>query len=150
MNKYQEFLEKICVISEDQFDKIVDEFPDVEIDDLDISEYDDNTFDDIVRAFVNALLDEYDCVWIDDLDFDNKTISIEDVQSLKDLESIKNKLFNWNITNYNELKGDLLQEEEENRKDMEHLKKMNLITDVIDNIPFEDIENFIKNYANKK
>ena len=149
MTKYQQFLEKICVISEDQFNEIVKEFPDIDISLLVLDSYDDNTVDDVARAFVEVILRDYDYVYPDELDFEAKTISFEDVESLEDLESIKQRFSNWNITNYCELKEYLLQEEEENKKNVEHQNKMNLIADTIDNIPIKDLKEFIEKYANK-
>lgn len=148
MTKYQQFLEKLFVISENQFDEIVKEFPDIDISLLELNS-DDNTVDDVARAFVEVILRDYDYVYPDELDFEAKTISFEDVESLEDLESIKQRFSNWNITNYDELKEYLLQEEEENKKDVENQKKMNLITNTIDNIPIEDLKEFIEKYANK-
>lgn len=150
MTKYQQFLEKICVISEDQFDEIVKEFPDIDISLLELDSYDDNTVDDVARAFVEVILRDYDYAYPDELDFEARTISIEDVESLEDLESIKQRFSNWNITNYGELREYLLQEEEENKKDAEHQNKMNLIADIVDNIPIEDLKEFIEKYANKE
>lgn len=149
MTKYQQFLEKICVISEDQFNEIVKEFPDIDISLLELDSYDDNTVDDVARAFVEVILRDYYCAYPDELDFEDRTISFEDVESLEDLESIKQRFSNWNITNYDELREYLLQEEEENRKNTEHQKKMILIADTIDNIPIEDLKEFIEKYANK-
>jgi len=149
MTKYQQFLEKICVISEDEFDEIVKEFPDIDISLLELNSYDDNTVDDVARAFVEVILRDYDYAYPDELDFEDRTISIEDIESLEDLESIKQKLSNWNITNYGELREYFLEEEKANEKDAEHQKKMNLITNTIDNIPIEDLKEFIEKYANK-
>lgn len=149
MTKYQQFLEKLFIISEDQFDEIVKEFPDIDISLLELNSYEDNTVDDVARAFIEVILRDYDYAYPDELDFESRTISIEDIESLEDLESIKQKLSNWNITNYGELREYLLEEEKENKKDAEHQKKMNLITNTIDNIPIEDLKEFIEKYANK-
>ena len=145
MTKYQQFLEKIYVISEDQFDEIVKEFPDIDISLLELSSYDDNTVDDVARAFVEVILRDYDYAYPNELDFESRTISLEDVESLEDLESIKQRLSNWNITNYAELREYLLQEDKENT---EHQKKMNLIINTIDNIPIEDLKEFVSKYDN--
>lgn len=149
MTKYQQFLEKLFIISEDQFDEIIKEFPDIDISLLELNSYDDNNVDDVARAFIEVILRDYDYAYPDELDFEARTISIEDVESLEDLESIKQKLSNWNITNYSELREYLLQEEKENEKCVEHQKKMNLITNTIDNIPIEDLKEFIEKYVNK-
>ena len=145
MTKYQQFLEKIYVISEDQFDEIVKEFPDIDISLLELSSYDDSTVDDVARAFVEVILRDYDYAYPNELDFESRTISLEDVESLEDLESIKQRLSNWNITNYAELREYLLQEDKENT---EHQKKMNLIINTIDNIPIEDLKEFVSKYDN--
>jgi len=148
MTKYQQFLEKINIISEETFNEIVDEFPNVDIEELDFCYNDFDTVDDVARAFIDVVLKEYDYAYPEELDFEARTISIEDVESLEDLESIKQKLSNWNITNYSELREYLLEEEKANEKDAEHQKKMNLITNTIDNIPIEDLKEFLKKYEN--
>lgn len=120
MTKYQQFLEKLFIISEDQFDEIVKEFPDIDISLLELNSYVDNTVDDVARAFIEVILRDYGYAYPDELNFGARTISIEDVESLEDLESIKQKLSNWNITNYSELREYLLEEEKANEKDVEH------------------------------
>ena len=142
MTKYQQFLEKLFIISEDQFDEIVKEFPDIDISLLELDGYNDNNVNDLAKAFVEVILRDYDYAYPDELDFEARTISLEDVESLEDLESIKQRLSNWNITNYGELREYLLQ-------DAEHQKKINLITNTIDNIPIEDLKEFIEKYVNK-
>ena len=150
MTKYQQFLEKLEVISEDQFDEIVKEFPDIDISLLELDSYDNYDVDDVARAFIEVILRDYDYAYPDELDFKARTISIEDIESLEDLESIKQKFSNWNITNYDERKEYFLQEEEEEEKDAEHQMKINLITNTIDNIPIEDLKEFIEKYDNKR
>lgn len=149
MTKYQQFLEKLFIISEDQFNEIVKEFPDIDISLLELNSYEDNDVDDVARAFIEVILRDYDYAYPDELDFKARTISLEDIESLEDLESIKQKLSNWDITNYSELREYLLQEEKENEKDVENKIKMNLFISTIDNIPIEDLKEFIKKYVNE-
>ena len=74
MTKYQQFLEKLFIISEDQFDEIVKEFPDIDISLLELNSYEDNTVDDVARAFIEVILRDYDYAYPDELDFEARTI----------------------------------------------------------------------------
>ena len=146
MTKYQQFLEKINIISEEKFNEIVNEFPNVDIEELDFGYNDFDTVDDVARAFIEIALKNYDYVYIDDVCFDERSISFNDVDSLEDLESIKQDFSNWNIINYNDLKETLIQEEKDDLESKEHSKRMNLICKVIDKVPVEDLKEFCNKY----
>lgn len=146
MTKYQQFLEKINIISEETFNEIVDEFPNVDIEELDFCYNDFDTVDDVARAFIDVVLKEYNFVYTDEINFDTRTISFEDVDTLEDLELIKQRFSNWTITNYGELKEELIQEEKEDLKAKKHSERMNLISKVIDKVPVEDLKEFCNKY----
>ena len=150
MVTYKEFLEKTNAISECDFDEVASLFPSVNIDSLDVQDYDPLYCDkdDLAKFFVTAILEDYYCVYVDELFFEGKTLTLEDVETLDDLKNIKSTLSNWTITNYNELEKCLIEEEEENKKDSEHTNKMEFISEFIDNIPMEDLKEFVSKYDN--
>jgi len=146
MVTYKEFLEKTNAISESDFDEVASLFPSVNIDSLDVQDYDPLYCDkdDLARFFIAVILEDYNCVYLDELSFENKTLTLEDVYDLEDLKSIKEELSDWTITNYYEIEKTLLEEEEENKEDSEHANKM----EFIDNIPMEDLKEFVSKYDN--
>lgn len=150
MVTYKEFLEKTNAISESDFNEVAILFPSVNIDLLDVQDYDPLYCDkdDLSRFFVAAILEDYNCVYVDELSFEDKTLTLEDVDTLDDLKNIKSTLSDWTITNYNELEKCLIEEEEENKKDSEHINKMEFISEFIDNIPMEDLKEFVSKYDN--
>ena len=150
MVTYKEFLEKTNAISESDFDEVASLFPSVNIDLLDVQDYDPLYCDkdDLAKFFITAILEDYNYVYVDELSFEDKTLTLEDVYNLEDLKSIKEEFSDWTITNYNELEKCLLEEEEENKKDSEHINKMELISEFIDNIPMEDLKEFVSKYDN--
>lgn len=150
MVTYKEFLEKTNAISECDFDEVASLFPSVNIDSLDVQDYDPLYCDkdDLSRFFITAILEDYNYVYVDELSFEDKTLTLEDIYNLEDLKSIKEELSDWTITNYNELEKCLLEEEEENKKDSEHTNKMEFISEFIDNIPMEDLKEFVSKYDN--
>lgn len=147
MVTYKEFLEKTNAISESDFDEVASLFPSVNIDLLDVQDYDPLYCDkdDLSRFFVAAILEDYRYVYIDELSFEDKTLTLEDVDTLDDLKSIKSILSDWTITNYNELEKCILEEEEENS---EHANKMKFISEFIDEIPMKDLKEFVSKYDN--
>ena len=156
MVKYHEFLEKINVICEEQFCEIANMFPDVSIDDIEIDSYyyDLDESDCIARLFIESIVNNYDYAYLDEVNFNDKTITLEDIQSLEDLEDIKNRLSNWNILNYNDIKEDIIkemeEEKEEERIDEERRKKISIINSVVDNITLEEIKELANKYDNKR
>ena len=86
MVTYNEYLSNIGIIDEDDFNNIVNSLP--EVDDVDFYDYDyDN--DSIAESIINAILRKFDYVYIEHCNVLNKTLMLNDVQSIKDLESIK-------------------------------------------------------------
>lgn len=153
MTKYQKFLEQLGVISEENFNKIAECFPQVSIDSLDFSEIDtyydmDNT-DAIAKVFITVLLNAYEWVYVEDIDFNTKTMSLWDVRSLEDLEKIKEEFSEWTIENEEELKEEILESEKEEKMSAKRAIKIGVIEDVIDNIPLEELKEFVKGYDNK-
>lgn len=138
MITYKDLLKKCDVISEEDFNKIIDSLP--EFDDLE-SIPDLTDFDDVVLVFIEEILSRFDYVYPDSVDFDNLELELGDVQSVEDLEEIKKLFSKWEITNYEELKSDLEQEAEK-EKDFNTL--MNIIRN---NASLEDLEKIIKEYG---
>ena len=116
MTKYQEFLNSAEIISEELFNNIINSLPECDITDVTFDAYNLDSLDEISRCIIDSILNRWDYVYVDDLDFENKTFSLNDVESLEDLEEIKNFFSKWTITNYDELKETIIESEEESKK----------------------------------
>lgn len=146
MTKYQEMLEEVGIIPEDFFNDIIASFPNC---DLDFSEFElDDLLNctDICNKIINCNLTFYSYVYADNIDWDRKTFELNDVESLSNLEEIKNKFPKWTISNYDEIVKDLKESlvTEEN-----YSKKSQLFHEYVDNVPYEDLEKFLTQYDKK-
>ena len=149
MTKYQEFLSKVGIISEEDFNEIVKEFPDINISDLDFSDLWRETIygEDVVRAFISSILNQNTkYAYLESVYLDEKKVEIYDLASQEELNDIKDKLSGWTISNEEELIEELREVEEEAIKDQEHEAKRKLFYSVIDNISLEELKEILKNY----
>lgn len=147
MITYKDFLSINEIVSEEDFNKVLESFSDIDIN-PEFTSFDDiYTQDDIATGLINGFISEnYLYAYADDVNFENKTFEICDVDNINDLEEIKESFTNWTIRNFDEVKNDLIEEEKERNEDSKYLQKMNLIYNVIDKIPVEDLKNFISKY----
>lgn len=127
MTKYQQFLESIGVISEDLFNKVIDSLPEIDIDLVNFELDEADSPNDIAIQIISYILQDWDYAYVDDLDFEDKTFSLDDVDSLEDLEEIKNKFTKWTITNYDDIVEQLKEEEKESEEDKEFESLLNEI-----------------------
>ena len=100
MITYNDYLESIGVINEENFNNIIKSLPN--IDNIDFDE-DNKDEEDIAKCIIDKILYKFDYVYSDDIDLENKSFCLYDVDSLKDLEEIR-KIFNpygWKIVNGN-------------------------------------------------
>ena len=151
MTEYQKFLRNLEILSEADFYEVLDMFPGIDID-INLISFDSYLIDqdELSRSIVNFILDDYNSVWLDYLDWNEKSFTISDVESIEDLEEIRTKFPDWTISNYNDLIEILKEEEEEDKKDKEYSSKVNLINKVINNVPIEDLKEFVEKYVDKK
>ena len=141
MTKYQEFLKAINVISEESFNEVINSLPEVEIESIDF-EYDD-TQDDIARQIINYLLSKFDYVYVDDIDFAEKTVDIDDVDSLDDLKEIVSMFPKWTIANYDELLEDMQERDQES-------EVTSLLDEIKLNANLNQLKEFVKTLHNEK
>ena len=150
MTKYQEFLNKCNVLSEDLFNDIVNSLPEYDTADVDFYDivYDClDSQDEISRCIIDSLLNEWNYVYVEEVDFENKTMVLQDVDTLEDLEDIKNKFSKWTISNYEDLKKAVLESEEEDRKDREYFEKRHLIDSIIEDVSLDELKEIVKKYV---
>lgn len=141
--EYKEFLNKIGVISEEDYNEVISSFPKVNSDEVIISSFDDaETCDNLAEILIQTILNKYDWVYCEDVNFSNKEFSIYDVPSLSDLTNIKEEFSGWNICNYDEIKHQLEEEEEKDRKKTEKDK----IIEQLENLDLETLREIYKTY----
>ena len=127
MTKYQQFLESIGIIPEDLFNEVIDSLPEVDIDLIDFELNEADSLDNIAEQIITYILQDWDYVYVDSLDFENKTFSLEDVQSLNDLNEIKEVFSKWTISNYDDIVEQLEEEGKESEEDKEFESLLNKI-----------------------
>ena len=142
MITYEEFLNKSNIISEDLFDDIVSTLPNIDIEDVDFSDvYEFDSQDEISSVIISAILAKWDWVTCSDVNFEKRTFYLDDVQSIKDLEEIKETFVNWNITNYEEAL-EWCKENEKNERENEEREK--IIMHLRHNATIEQLRKFEK------
>ena len=148
MIKYSEFLEKVGVVSEDEFNSLIESLPDCDIEDVEFDVYDYESIASTAVSIVDSIVrNKWNDAWVDDVDLEEHTIELDDVESIEDLDEIVEYFSGWTISNYDEIKRDILEYEEEEKVSKEHQQKMDMLGSVIDRISLEDVKKFINDYA---
>ena len=148
MITYSEFLEQINIISESEFDEIIESLPDCDINDVDFDLYNCiNNKRDIADTVINAILGDWDSVWTDSIDVDNHSFELCDVECLSDLEEIKETFSKWTISNYEEIKNNLLEEKKSNEEFKERKEKEGLFNSIINKISLDDLKKLVNDYT---
>lgn len=111
---YKEYLKELGIISEEEFNEVIESLPKI---DIRFSEINLNDSDKESLAFdlIDYILqDKWRGVWLYSCEYNNKLFSIDGVQSIKDLEEIK-EFFSpdWTIDGYDEMLEQLKEVEEE-------------------------------------
>lgn len=111
---YKEYLKELGIISEEEFNEVIESLPKI---DIRFSEVNFNDSDKKSLAFdlIDYILqDKWRGVWLYNCEYDNKLFSIDGVQSIKDLEEIKEFFSpNWTIDGYDDILEQLKEAEEE-------------------------------------
>ena len=153
MITYKEFLGQFGIINEEDFNNIIKSLPDngegIEVGDTDLYINDLNDVDEVCKQLLNLYLGDFDGAYIGDVNYSKETILLLDVESLKDLETIRELFSNWTIENYDELVEDI-KELEANKPEVEILcDKIRLIRPLLNNLSLEEVKNIVKTYEQK-
>lgn len=147
-SKYEQFLENCNIISEDKFIEVVESLPEADLDKADFeSLYYLDVEDDIAKAIIDVIVADWQYAYCEIADFENKTFELSDIESLEDLEEIRDyfsKYSDWIIENYDDLKEEL---EQENKQTDNKEKLLYIISS---NATLSDLEKIIKEYGYKK
>jgi hypothetical protein len=146
---FDDFLELVDVITEYQFNLIIESLPEIEDD----NDFQYNTIidfpgdvDEVAKGFINYILYDFDYAYVDDVNFENKTFCIHDVYSLEDLESIKDLFPKWTIENYDEEEEYIKSNEEEdidNVESDEETQKLKLLSPVLKTMSLKEVEKLV-------
>ena len=150
MTKYKQFLESIGVISEELFNDIINSLPEVDILPIELDIYSFDSMDEISQRIIDFILSDWNYVYSDSVNFENKTFEINDVESLKDLEEIKKTFDKWTITNYEDTKAYLEDEEERNKLLSDEAAKINVVISIVNTLNMEQLDEIIAKYGYKK
>lgn len=113
---YKEYLTAIEIISEEDFNEVIESLPKVKInfDEVYFSDYTQDK-NSLAYDLINYILDSYGA-YLNECNFEDKIINIEDVDTVEDLEEIKNLFSHWTISNYEGLLKDLKESENDGYK----------------------------------
>ena len=149
-SKYEQFLDSCNIIPECNFNEIIESLPEVDLDKVYFdSLYDLGAEDDIAKVIIDDILSDWQYAYCEIADFENRTFEISDIESLKDLEEIKDyfcKNSEWHIENYEDLREELEQEDEINKQ---NITKERLLDIISSNATLSDLEKIIKEYDYK-
>lgn len=111
---YKEYLKELGIISEEEFNEVIESLPKIDIRFSEIS-LNDSDKNSLAYDLVDYILqDKWRGVWLYTCEYDNKLFSIDGVQSIKDLEEIKEFFSpNWTIDGYDDILEQLKEAEEE-------------------------------------
>jgi hypothetical protein len=143
MTKYQEFLNKAHVISEELFYEIVDSLPEYDNEKTSFEDlYEFDSQDEIASEIIATILLNWPWVTCENVNFESKSFDLVDVQSLKDLEEIKETFSKWTINNYDQCKESCIVIENEEEK-ADFIRNYDF-----SNVPLEELKEFLKQYEN--
>jgi len=149
-SKYEQFLDSCNIIPECNFNEIIESLPEVDLDKVYFdSLYDLDVEDDIAKVIIDAILSNWRYAYCETADFENKTFEISDIESLEDLEEIKDyfcKNSKWNIENYEDLREELEQEDKINKQNITKERFLDIISS---NATLSDLEKIVKEYGYK-
>ena len=148
MTQYEEFLDHICVISPNEFYDVMESLPEVNIYDIEFDDYNDYDEDGIAHAVIDYILGDFNWACAESVDYRNKSFIITDVNNVSDLDKIHDIFSKWTITNYSDLREELLEEEKENQDMLEKKKKLSLLERLVD-LPLDTIKEITDKYAKK-
>ena len=146
MITYKEFLEEVNIISEEDFNEIVESLPDCDINDVEFDSNNCNDKQDIADAVINGILNNWNLAWTDSIDVDNRSFEVYDVECLSELEEMKETFSRWTISNYEEMKNNLLEEEKSDEMYKERREKEGLFNSIIDEISLDDLKKLVNDY----
>lgn len=103
MITYNDFLSKLNIPSEEEFNDIIRSLPPFDNLDEDF-EYDPRWDNLPEQLFYFGVLSPFPSCWVDKLDFENKTVIVQDIRNIEELNKINNLLTSsgWTLSNYEE------------------------------------------------
>ena len=148
MNKYKEYLEAIGIISEEDFNEVLEFLPKK---DFDFKNFSFNDIlhdkDSLAEDIISNLLENWEWAYVESCNIKEKTLELGEVQSSKDLDEIKEFLSPiWTISNYESLKSDLLEDEEYEKN---NTRKIEIVRE-LGNLELEILESIYSTYVNNK
>lgn len=117
MTLYEQFLDYTNFPTEEKFNEVVDQLP--YFDSFDSALEFDPTYDNLAeKLFEYGVLADYPYLWVDSFNFEDKEVSIADIEDLELLEEINNLLkeSGWTLLYYEEAKKTLSEESPEDER----------------------------------
>jgi peroxiredoxin family protein len=111
---YKEYLKELGIISEEDFNEVIESLPKIDIRFNEVN-FNDSDKESLAFDLIDYILqDKWRGVWLYNCEYDSKLLSIDGVQTTKDLEEIKEFFSpNWIIDEYDEMLEQLKEVKEE-------------------------------------
>ena len=148
MTQYEEFLDHIGIISSNKFHDVMESLPKVDIYDIEFDDYNGYDEDVIANTVIDYILRDFNWAYAEDVIFENKCFEVADVDNVSDLDKIHEIFSKWNITNYSDVRKELLEEKERIKVASENREKLSLLESLVD-LPLDTIKEITNKYARK-
>lgn len=144
MSKYSDFLKKLKLPSEEEFNKLIEQLPPYE--ELSEDFEFDPDWDDLNQKLFDwgVLGDKYRGCWTDEVNLEEKKVVISDIDSFEDLNEINDMLKSagWTLENYDE---DLEYWNEQATQEKLDAEKQQLLDKLRDFATLDQLKEFVKN-----
>ena len=148
MITYKDFLDKVNIPSEEEFNEIISNIPPFE--ELSAEFEFDPQWDNLAEQLFNygVLGDTFSHAYVDSFDYDDKSTYIQDLEDLEELNKVNEILTSagWTLRNYEEDKKFF---EEELAKEENDAKKEELLNELRNSASIEQLKEFVKNVNEK-
>lgn len=147
MFTFDDYLELIGVgVTREIFEEVINSLPEVDDPDLLDDCYYNNSADELSDNIINYFLRDFSWCYCDNVDFENKSFELTEVESLEDLEKIKELFKGWTISNYDSIKEEILEDEKDK---ISNNRKTSILNKIFDNSTLEEIEELYNKWIEK-
>ena len=146
---YEQFLEAMNILSEEEFNEVMETFPNIDVDFSSIYINPDVDQDELAYAIFDEVIKQWDDVYVGATDLKLKEIELWDVCSLQDLKEIQETFPLWTISNYDEVVEQIHKTEEEEKELLSKAHKEELLN-CLKQLSEEELSKIVKNYVVKK
>lgn len=142
--KYQEFLKKLNIVQEEEFNEVIETLPEFNMEAINIDWYGDiEDQQTLAEAIITEIIENNWDAEIDYINWSYKTFELIECGSIEDLKEIADAFTNWTIENYSEIEEEL----KERDKILPKTCALENLKSILNKIPEEELTNLYEKYA---